>query len=145
MLLGDVIRRQCPGSVDDNPGAPPARRAQDGDVHTKFNSGWGRRATQADHSPELACARVAEDRGRSAGEYPGHPPPGLAESPVADGENLSMNAVQATGPQAGCTPLAVNADALKLLERDHSVLPRRNSSDSSIPGAVGDFCIHVHA
>jgi hypothetical protein len=39
----------------------------------------------------------------------------------------------------------VNAGVLELLERDHSVLPRRDSGDDGISGILGDFCMHGDA
>lgn len=64
---------------------------------------------------------------------------------VPDRKDPTMNAVQAPGAEAGGTTLAVNASVLKLLERDHPVLPGGNPGDLPVRATIGDFSIHLHA
>jgi hypothetical protein len=62
---------------------------------------------------------------------------------MTDGENAAMKAVQASCLDAPEPSPFVHADSPELLERDHAVLPRRDSRDFAVPVAVGTFPTHV--
>jgi hypothetical protein len=100
-------------------------------------------AWPAKHPPESRRTHVAEDGARTTREHPRHPLPLLAESAVSDRVYPAVNAMQAARSHPSTPTALVNARALKLLERDHPVLPFRNAGDYGVWGLLGAFPTHV--
>jgi hypothetical protein len=92
----DSVGIKCPGTMDDDAAAlVAARLSWNGDVCINVKTGWGRRAATPQHAPQLRSACVAENRAVATGKHRRHPSPLLAQPSVPDGENPTMNAVEA--------------------------------------------------
>jgi hypothetical protein len=117
----------------------------DRDMRISLNRGWGRWSASTEDAPELRGAGVAQNRALPAGEHGRHPPSRLAQSSVPNREHPTMNAMEVTGAQSTGAPLAVDPGLIKLLKRDHAVLPCRDPGDHGVGPWVGAFCMHGDA
>jgi hypothetical protein len=149
---GDVVAPRDLASVEDagavksDPLATPAARlSRDRYVRNNVNCGWGRRAANPEHAPELAGARVAQHCPLPTGENRCHPSAGLAYASVPNGENLAVKTVKAAGAQAAAATLAVDSGLVELLPGDHTVLLRCDSGDDGVRAGIGASCMHGDA
>jgi hypothetical protein len=140
----DVTRHQRSGAVDDDAVTPsPAGFARHRDVDIGVNTGWGRRATGSEHSPELARAGVAQHGPWSTSKDRSHPSPGLAHPWVPHSEHRTMKSVDPSRLDAAGEALPADAQALQLGQRNHAVLASGDMGDGRIPTGVGEFLTHV--
>jgi hypothetical protein len=139
-----VLAIERPGSMDDDAAAPAAARlGRNRDMRINVNTGWGRGATKAEHSPKLASTRVAQHRPVTTSEHCRHPPPGLAQALVPNGEDAAMNTVKPAGLHSSQPAALSHTCALKLANGDHTVLSSREASNRRIRIAIGALPTHV--
>jgi hypothetical protein len=97
----DLAWIESAGTVhNDAPASPTTRLSRNHHVNSNVNCGWGRRAANPEHAPELAGTRVAQDGPGPARQDSCHPPARLAQPSVPDSNNTSMNAVEPPGLNA---------------------------------------------
>jgi hypothetical protein len=130
--------------MDDDAAAPAAARlGRNRDMRINVNTGWGRGATKAEHSPKLASTRVAQHRPVTTSEHCRHPSPGLAQALMPNGEDAAMNTVKAARLHSSQPAALSHTYALKLGDGDHTVLSSREASDRRIRIAIGALPTHV--
>jgi hypothetical protein len=91
--------------------------------------------------PEDGGGAVAEDGALAAGKHRGHKATVEAQSPMADGVDPAMDAMELSSIHAIADSASAQASAFKLLPRRRPMLPRRNSRHFKI-GRVA-FLTHV--
>lgn len=112
-------------------------------MHVRVNTGWGRGAPGAEHSPQLSGARVAENRFGTAGQDGRHPSPGLAQASMPDRIYAAMNTVEATRLDSAKAAPFVDARCVKVASGDNAMLPGRDPGDSRVGTVFGEFPTHV--